>query len=197
MPLLPGVPPRADRRTVVFLGDSITAGHGLNERAAFPSLVQAAWKRLGVPYRAINEGISGDRTDDVLARLGSSRGPEAELTVVEIGANDAFWGVPVPGIEANLAQIIGFLTRGGSRVVLAPMWFEEWFLPTGPEYVRDFNGLYERVGATENVPVLRPLLRSLFATPAAWLPDGIHPTELGHQLIARDLLADLNEAWAE
>jgi acyl-CoA thioesterase-1 len=197
MPILPRVPPRPDRRLVVFLGDSITAGYGLEERMAFPSLVQAAWKRLGVPYQAVNEGVSGDKTDDVLARLESSRGPSAELTVLEIGANDAFWAVPVAQVEANLVRIIRALLRGGSRVVLAPMWFEEWFLPAGPDYVREFNGLYERVGKAEGVPVLPPLLRSLFGEPAAWLADGIHPSEAGHQLIARDLLADLNGEWRE
>jgi len=151
----------------------------------------------GLAWRAANEGISGDRTDDVLARLHASRGPRAELTIVEIGANDAFWAVPVPQIEANLARIIRILRDGGSRVALAAMWFDDWFLPAGPEYAREFNGLYERVGGAEGVPVLPPLLRSLFPEPGAWLPDGIHPTAAGHVLIARDLLGDLNPEWRE
>jgi len=182
---------------VVFLGDSITAGYGLDPGQAFPSLIAEAWQRRGLPWRAVNEGVSGDRTDDVLARLDRSRGPDAELTVLEIGANDAFWAVPVPEIEANLSRIVRLVARGGSRVVLAPMFFPDLPLPDGPAYTRQFNGLYERVGAAEHVPLLPPLLRSLFAEPRAWLADGIHPTAEGHLLIARDLLADLNPDWKE
>ncbi len=196
-PLLPSSPPPSSRREVVFLGDSLTAGYGLAPALAFPSLIQGFWSRRGIGYTAVNEGISGDTTTDVLARLAGSRGPGAELTLVEIGANDAFQAVPVPDVEANLALIIRTLKAGGSRVVLASMSFGPGFLPAGDAYAREFNGLYARVGKAEQVPVLPPLLRSLFNRPSLWQPDGIHPTAGGHALIARDLLADLNPGWKE
>ncbi len=196
-PVLPSSPPRPGRTDVVFLGDSLTAGHGLDASSAFPALIQAAWARRGVGYIAVNEGVSGDTTADVINRLDASRGPRAELTVLEIGANDAFRAVPVPQIEANLSRIIQTLKRGGSRVLLCGMYFGEGFLAAGNEYAREFNAMYARTGKAENVPVLPPLLRSLFDKPTLWQDDAIHPTAAGHALIARDLLADLNPEWKE
>lgn len=194
-PVLPSSPPRPGRSEVVFLGDSLTAGHGVDERSAFPSIIQAAWTRRAVRYTAINEGVSGDTTANVIARLDASRAPGAELTVLEIGANDAFQAVPVPQVEANLSRIIRTLRAGGCRVALCSMYFEEGFLPAGGEYTRQFNSVYARAGKAEDVPVLPALLRSLYDKPSLWQSDGVHPTAEGHALIARDLLADLNPEW--
>ena len=196
-PVLPPSPPRPGRVEVVFLGDSLTAGYGVDARSAFPSIIQAAWTRRGIRYTAVNEGVSGDTTADVVARLGTSRGPGAELTVLEIGANDAFQAVPVPQVQANLSRIIRTLKAGGSRVVLCSIHFGDGFLPAGDEYTREFNAVYARAGKAENVPVLPMLLRSLFGRPSLWQDDGVHPTAEGHALIARDLLADLNPEWRE
>jgi acyl-CoA thioesterase I len=194
-PLLPAQPPRPDRTTVVFLGDSLTAGHGVGAERAFPAVMQQYWGRRGVPWTAVNEGISGDTTADVLRRLGASRAPMAELTVLEIGANDAFQHAPVDTIAANVRQIIRTVRAGGSRVVLSTMAFSPGMLGGDADYTRRFNALYADVGRTEKVPVLPPLLRSLFERSDIWLPDGLHPTEEGHALIARDLLGDLNPDW--
>jgi len=196
-PILPATPPRPDRLTVVFLGDSLTAGYGVAAGQSFPSLIQAYWSRKGLPYRVVNEGISGDTTADVLDRLGSSRSPQAELTVLEIGANDAFGGVPVGTIASNIRLIIEQIRRGGSRVALCSMFFGDGFLPAGGGYAREFNALYSEVGRAENVPVLPPLLRSLFTRADLWQSDRLHPTAEGHALIARDLLTDLNPEWRE
>jgi len=141
--------------------------------------------------------VSGDTTADVIARLDVSRAQRVELTVLEIGANDAFQAVPVPQIEGNISRIVRTLKGCGSRVVLSSMHFGEGFLPAGNEYTREFNAVYERVGRAENVGVLPPLLRSLYDKPSLWQSDGIHPTARGHELIARDLLADLNPEWKE
>jgi acyl-CoA thioesterase-1 len=196
-PVLPSSPPRPGRSDIVFLGDSLTAGYGVDERSAFPALIQAAWKRRGIPYTAVNEGLSGDTTADVIARMDASRGPRVELTVLEIGANDAFQAVPVRQVETNLSRIVRTLKDCGSRVVLSSMYFGEGFLPAGSEYTREFNAMYVHVGKAEDVPVLPPLLRSLYDRPSLWQNDGIHPTAEGHALIARDLLADLNPEWKE
>jgi acyl-CoA thioesterase I len=194
-PLLPAQPPRPDRLTVVFLGNSLTAGHGVGAEKAFPALIQLSWTRAGLPWIAVNEGISGDTTADVLRRLGGSRAPGAELTILEIGANDAFQHVPVETIITNMREIIRRVRGGGSRVALCTMSFSPSFLGDDSDYTRRFNALYADLGRSEKVPVLPPLLRSLFTRPDLWLPDGIHPTEEGHALIARDLRADLNPDW--
>jgi acyl-CoA thioesterase-1 len=182
---------------VVFLGDSLTAGYGVGADASFPAVIQAWWTSHGIPYMAINEGVSGDTTAGVLARLAESKSGAAELTILEIGANDAFRGVPVATIASNMKQIIEQVQRGGGRVALCTMYFGSGFLPGGNDYTRQFNALYSEVGRAENVPVLPPLLRSLFNNASLWQGDGLHPTAEGHALVARDLLADLNPAWKD
>ena len=196
-PVLAAKPPRPERTTVVFLGDSLTAGYGLAPTLSFPSIIQAWWQRAGIPYTAVNEGVSGDTTADVLARMGASRAPAAELTIIEIGANDAFHGVPVPAIKANLKDIIGQVRRGGSRVALCTMYFSDGFVSDDDEYTHAFNALYAEVGREEKVTVLPVLLRSLFRRADLWQADGVHPTAEGHALVARDLLADLNGEWTD
>jgi acyl-CoA thioesterase-1 len=194
-PILADGPSRPERITVVFLGDSLTAGEGIGKEKAFPALMQRYWAGKGIPYSAVNEGISGDTTADILARLDSSRAPAAELTILEIGANDAFRRVPVETIESNMKLIIQRISRGGSRVALSSMLFSSQMLGGDEDYTRRFNALYAEVARVEKVPVLPPLLRSLFTRSDLWLPDGLHPTEEGHALIAKDLLADLNPDW--
>jgi acyl-CoA thioesterase-1 len=196
-PVLPATPARPERLTVVFLGDSLTAGLGVDPASAFPAIVQAYWARKGIPYTAINEGVSGDTTADVLARLGSSRSPAAELTILEIGANDAFQGVPTETIAANVKRIIERVRGGGSRVALASMYFSDGFVSNDAAYTHRFNALYAEIGRAENVPVLPVLLRSLFTRADLWQADGVHPTAAGHALVARDLLGDLNPEWKE
>jgi acyl-CoA thioesterase-1 len=193
--VLPAAPPRPERTTVVFLGDSLTAGYGLDPALSFPSLIQASWSRGGIPYAVINEGVSGDTTADVLARLGSSRAPAAELTILEIGANDAFHGVAVDAIKANITLIIERIRRGGSRVALCTMYFSDGFVSNDNDYTHRFNALYAEVGRAQDVPVLPSLLRSLFTRGDLWQADGVHPTAAGHALVARDLLGDLNPEW--
>jgi acyl-CoA thioesterase-1 len=194
-PVLSALPPRPERTSVVFLGDSLTAGYGLAPGLSYPSLIQAFWGRVAVPYTVINEGVSGDTTADVLARMDSSRAPAAELTLLEIGANDAFQGVPTETIRSNMKAIIERIRDGGSRVALCAMFFADRFVSEDNEYTHRFNALYAEVGRAENVPVLPILLRSLFTRADLWQADGVHPTAAGHELVARDLLVDLNPDW--
>jgi acyl-CoA thioesterase I len=193
--LLPAHPPRAQRRAIVFLGDSLTAGHGVHPSEAYPALMDKFWKKKGIPYEARNAGVSGDTSADVLRRLDGVMRAPAELAVLAIGANDAFGRVPVDAIEANIRRIVTKVRKTGSRIVLSAMYFSPQYLGGDVAYTAKFNALYADVGKKEGVRVLPPLLRSLWSRDDLWLPDNMHPTPDGHALIARDLLHDLNPDW--
>jgi acyl-CoA thioesterase-1 len=194
--VLPAQPPRAERHVVVFLGDSLTAGLGVDPTDAYPALIGAYWKEKGIPYVARNAGVSGDKSADVLKRLNAAMGVPAELAVLAIGSNDAFGRVPVEAITANLRTIIARVRKTGSRIVLSPMYFSSQYLGGDTEYTSRFNAMYAEVGKREGVRVLPPLLRSLWSRDELWLPDNMHPTVGGHAQIARDLLRDLNPDWS-
>jgi acyl-CoA thioesterase I len=193
--VLPATPPRPQRLTVMFLGDSLTAGFGVDQAEAFPALIDNYWKTHGLPYVARNGGVSGDRTAEVLRRIDSFMSPSVELAVLAIGANDAFGRVPVETIKSNMSGIIARIRKAGARVVLSSMSFAPQYLGGDTDYTSRFNALYEDVGRKERVRVLPPLLRSLWSRDDLWLPDNLHPTPEGHTLIARDLLRDLNPDW--
>lgn len=175
--------------TVVFLGDSLTAGLGLGEEAAYPALVGSLLAERGRPVRIVNGGVSGDTTAGGLARVDWLLALEPEIVVVALGANDGLRGQPVASIEANLREIVRRSRAAGARVVLAGMKMPPNY---GPDYTRDFEALYARLARELDLPFLPFLLEGVAADPKLNQEDGIHPTAEGQRRIAA-LVADLLE----
>ena len=144
--------------TVVFLGDSLTAGFGLGEEAAYPALVGQLAER-GRPVRIVNGGVSGDTTAGGLARVDWLLALEPEIVVVALGANDGLRGQPVASIEGNLREIVRRARAAGARVVLAGMKMPPNY---GPDYTRDFEALYARLARELDLPFL-PFLQGVAA----------------------------------
>ena len=171
---------------VVFLGDSLTAGLGLGEEAAYPALVGGLLAQRGVVVRIVNAGVSGDTSAGGLARVDWLLSLHPEVLVVALGANDGLRGQPVAAIEDNLRQIVRRARGAGARVVLAGMKMPPNY---GPDYTRDFEALYARLARELDLPFLPFLLEGVAADPKLNQDDGIHPTAEGQQRIAA-LVAD-------
>lgn len=182
--------PAGDPYRIVFLGDSISAGFGLAESQAFPALVQARLRAEGHAVDVINAGVSGDTTAGGLARLDWVLRTEPDLLVVELGGNDALRGQPIANIERNLRDIVRDGKRAGARVLVLGMDIPRNY---GREYGEDFAGLYERVAAAEDVPLVPEFVREVGMTRRLMLPDGIHPTAEGHQVLADSLISVIEE----
>ena len=193
--LLPAHPIDPSRHTVVFLGDSLTAGDGVHPEEAYPALVGEFWHERGVSYVSLNAGISGDTSANVLRRIKEVVDSTPALVVLAIGANDAFGRIPVETIKGNIIGIIKKVRAKRCPIILSSMYFTSQILGSDAEYTARFNALYVEIGKQEEVPVLPPLLRSVWSRNDLWLPDHMHPTPEGHRLIARDILHDLNSAW--
>ena len=169
-----------------FLGDSLTAGLGLGEEAAYPALVGEILAQRGVRVRIVNAGVSGDTTAGGVARVDWLLALKPDIVVVALGANDGLRGQPVAGIEANLREIARRARAAGSRVVLAGMKMPPNY---GPDYTRDFEALYGRLARELDLAFLPFLLEGVAAIPELNQPDGIHPTAEGQRKIA-DLVVD-------
>jgi len=193
--LLPSNPIDSSRHVVVFLGDSLTAGDGVNSAEAYPSLVEQYWLKRGIPYVALNAGISGDTSANVLQRIDKFIDSSPALIVLAIGANDAFGRIPVETIKLNIAETIKKARDKRCPIILSSMCFTSQILGGEAKYTANFNALYFELGKQWKVPVLSPLLRSVWSRNELWLPDHMHPTAEGHRLIARDILHDLNSEW--
>jgi acyl-CoA thioesterase I len=167
--------------TLVFLGDSLTAGLGLAEEEAYPALVAKDLAGRFPAWRVVNAGVSGDTTAAGLRRVAWVLKAQPTLVVVALGANDGLRGLPLERTEANLDGIITRLKAGGARVALAGMQ-----LPTnlGVAYRSDFAAIYPRLAARHQVPLLPFLLEGVAMVPDLNQADGIHPTAAGQRRIA-------------
>src|SRR5262245_16879905 len=91
---------------IVAFGDSLTSGHRLPSKDAYPSVLQAKLKAAGLPATVVNHGVSGDTTTRALRRLDDALAEHPQIMILELGVNDGLRGVPVPVVKANLEKII-------------------------------------------------------------------------------------------
>jgi acyl-CoA thioesterase-1 len=176
-----------DAKTILFFGDSLTAGYGLDPAQAYPALIQAKITARGWNFHVINAGLSGETTAGGLRRIDwvLQQRPIAVL-VLALGANDGLRGLPLADVERNLQAIIDRTrhTYPQVRIVLAGMR-----VPTnlGREYATGFRTMFPDL-ATANAATLMPfLLESVAGIPALNLPDGLHPNPAGHKIIAENV----------
>ena len=196
--LLPTSPGRAAvpsgaRRTVVFLGDSLTAGLGLPLEQSFPALIEARIKQERRPWKVVNAGISGDTTAGGLARLDWIYKQKVAVLVVALGANDGLRGVPVEQTEKNLRTILLRARKEGSRVLLTGLRLPDNF---GPQAQARFAAIYPRLAAEFRVALVPFLLEGVAMEPGLNQADGIHPNAKGARKVADHLWEKLGPMLA-
>jgi acyl-CoA thioesterase-1 len=184
-----------DKNKVVFLGDSITAGYGVESEQAFPYLIGEYWKENNISFIAVNEGISGDTTSGVLARLDNILTDNVYMVLVEIGANDAFAKTDVQEIKRNLNTIIERIQAKGIKVAIMEMDLPTAAYLTDSNYVKSFKAIYEEVGKECGIPVMPSLVREYENKSEMWQDDKIHPSPKGHAFLASNTLKLLNKNW--
>ena len=177
--------------TLVFFGDSLTAGLGLSKEQAFPALIDARLRAEGRPWKVVNAGLSGDTTAGGVARLDWIYKQKVDVMFLCLGANDGLRGMPVVETERNLRTILDRAKREGTRVVLAGIQLPENY---GPEYRATFAGIFPRLAKEYRVPLLPFLLEGVAMEPRLNQPDGIHPTAEGARIVADHVWIALDPA---
>ena len=179
-------PPRPDgeRGRVVFLGTSLTAGLGLDPANAYPALIQAKIDSAGLPYTAVNAGVSGETSAGALRRIDWLLGQRVAVLVIETGANDGLRGQDPDSTKANIQAIIDQTRAKDSttRIVLVQM---EAMPNLGRRYVARFHSIYPELAAANRVTLIPFLLDGVAGVDSLNQADGIHPTPRGHQIVAR------------
>lgn len=166
---------------VVALGDSLTAGWGVAENEAYPSLLQARMRADNHPHRVVNAGVSGDTTAGALRRLDSALDPDTRVLIVALGANDGLRGVPIDQVRSNLSTILERAQARGIRVLLCGM---ETPPTRGWDYTVAFHRIFPDLAARYQVPLMPFLLTGVVGEPSLNLPDGFHPNAAGYRRIA-------------
>jgi acyl-CoA thioesterase-1 len=175
----------AAERLLVCLGDSLTAGYGLDEGQAYPALLE---KALQPRWRVVNAGVSGDTSAGGLKRLDWVLRSQPDAVLVALGANDGLRGLDPQATEANLMEAVKKIKASGAQPYLAGL-----DLPTnlGAGYRRQFKAVYPRVAKALGVPLLGFLLKGVGGEPALNQADGMHPNEAGQIKVAAHVLAFL------
>jgi acyl-CoA thioesterase I len=171
--------------TLLALGDSLTAGYGLQPSDAFPVKLEAALIARGHDVKVINGGIAGDTALDGASRVDWALTEEVDAVIVEFGANDALRGLPVPQAEQALDQLLGKLAERKLPVLLAGMRAPP---NLGPEYQAAFDGMYGRL-AEKHGSLLYPFfLDGVAAETTLNQADGMHPNPAGVDVIVSRIL---------
>ena len=170
------------QKVILFFGNSLSAGYGIDPEDAFPGLVQARLDSLGKNYKVINGGLSGETTAGGLSRLDWFLEEEPYIFVLELGGNDGLRGIQLSETKKNLLAIIDKVRSKypNTKIILAGMQIPP---NMGQEYTDEFMKIYPAVAQEKNVTLIPFLLEGVAGNPELNLPDGIHPTEEGHQIV--------------
>lgn len=171
-------------KTILFFGDSITAGYGLDDtNDAFPGIIQAKIDSLGLNYEVVNSGVSGETSAGGKSRIDWILNQDIDIFVLELGANDGLRGVPIAETKANLQAIIDAVKTKSldTKIVLAGMQ-----LPPnmGQEYTSQFKAIFTDLAAKNDLAFIPFILKDVGGVKELNQSDGIHPTAEGHKIVA-------------
>jgi len=169
-------------RVVLFLGDSLTAGLGVEADESYPQLLGALLARDGIQdVRIVNGGLSGSTSASALARLKWYGKIRPSVLFLALGANDGLRGLTIEEMEKNLAEVIAFAKARGMTVILAGMELPPNY---GDAYTGAFRAVYRDLAARYGVELIPFLLEGVGGVAALNQADGIHPNAEGHRRIA-------------
>lgn len=175
----------ADNRPVVAaLGDSLTAGLGVDLRLNYPARLQARIDAAGYRYKVVNAGVSGDTSAQGLNRLSTVSRMHPAVVIVELGANDGLRGIPPAETRKNLEGIIRMMLGEGAKIILAGMEMPPNY---GPQYTRQFHAIYPDLAKTYGLALIPFFLQGVGGIPELNQDDGIHPTAQGYAIIVENV----------
>jgi len=173
-------------RNILFLGDSITAGYGLEPSQAYPALIQEKIDAKKWPFRTVNAGQSGDTSAGGLNRMDWLLRSRVDVLVLELGGNDGLRGLPPETTRVNLQGIIERTRKKYPQVkiILAGMKVPP---NMGADYAKKFTTIYPELAKQHNALLIPFILENVGGIRELNLPDGIHPTAKGHEIVAANV----------
>ncbi len=181
------------RRTILFFGDSLTAGYGLEDPSeAFPALIQNKIDSLNLPYKVVNAGVSGETTAGGKGRIDWILKQHVDVFVLELGANDGLRGIPVTETANNLQFITDKVKAAypNARIILTGMMVPP---NMGATYAKSFQEIFPKIATKNSMSFMPFLLKDVAGIRALNQGDGIHPTAEGHKIIAENLWPVLSD----
>jgi acyl-CoA thioesterase I len=172
-------------RTVVVLGDSLSAGYGIKVQEGWVSLLAQRLTSEGYGYRVVNASVSGETTQGGLARLPRALSThKPAIVIVELGGNDGLRGLPLNVSQENLRKIIELSRNAKARVVLVGMVIPPNY---GPRYGQQFRDMFADLASTYSLPFVPFFLDRVALEPGLMQEDGIHPNAKGQPQLLENL----------
>lgn len=174
------------KKTIVFFGNSLTAGYGLSPSQAFPALIQKKLDSLGLEYQVVNAGVSGETSSGGNTRVDWVLKQPVDIFVLELGANDGLRGIPLSETRKSLQSIIDKVKKQNPDVKLV---FAGMQIPPnmGRDYTTEFKNIYTDLAEKNGMTLIPFLLEGVGGEPHLNQEDGIHPTAEGHRIVAENL----------
>ena len=180
----------AEEETLLILGDSISAGYGINQKDNWVSMLQSKFDNDGTSIKLINSSVSGDTTSGGLQRLRRDLQKfDPDYVLIELGGNDALRGYPIKRIKDNLQTMIALIKNNNSKALLMQIRIPPNY---GQKYTLAFERIYLELASSEEIYFLPFMLENVGLNPDLMQPDGIHPNAKAQPLIAKDMKKNLD-----
>ena len=173
-------------KTILFFGNSLTAGYGIEPTEAFPALIQRRIDSLGLAYKVINAGVSGETSSGGNSRVDWILKQPVDVFFLELGGNDGLRGIPIEETKKNLQSIIDKVRVKYPQIqmVIAGMQIPP---NMGQRYTGAFRNIFPELAAKNNIVLIPFLLEGVGGEATLNLEDGIHPTPEGHKIVAENV----------
>lgn len=173
-------------KTILFFGNSLTAGYGLDASLAFPALIQQKIDSIKLPYKVINGGLSGETTAGGNSRIDWLLRQRVDVFILELGGNDGLRGIAVPETSKNLQAIVDKVKKKypDVKLILAGMQVPP---NMGAKYAGEFRAVYKEIADKNNMALVPFLLEGVGGVAELNQQDGIHPTQEGHKIVAENV----------
>lgn len=185
-------------KRIVFFGDSLTAGYGLKSPAteSFPALIQEKIQAENLPYHIVNAGISGDTSSGGLGRLDYWISAPLDIFILELGINDVIRGLPVSSTFQNLDTILRKVRAKHPACKLAVMGME---IPNNlaPKKFDEFKAIFRKLADQHQAALVPFFLEGVAGNSHLNLPDGLHPSKKGYEIIAANVWPILRGLMAD
>ena len=177
-------------KTIVFFGNSLTAGYGLDPSQAFPALIQRTIDSLKLDYKVVNAGVSGETSSGGNSRVDWILEQQVDVFVLELGANDGLRGIPLQETRTNLQSIIDKVKAKypQAKILVAGMQMPP---NMGLQYTNEFRAIFPELAKKNNSILIPFILEGVGGEVNLNQQDGIHPTAEGHQIVAANVWREL------
>ncbi len=181
-----------DKKVILFYGNSLTAGFGLDQDESFPSLIEDKIDSLGLNYTVVNAGLSGETTSGGLKRIDWVMKQKVDIFILELGANDMLRGLPLDETRKNLSAILSVVQAknpeakiGLCEMIAAPNM--------GDAYVKEFSKIYKDLSAPTEIEFIPFFLNGVAGNEDLLLKDGKHPNAMGQVIVAQNVWKTLEK----